>query len=238
MIILPFNPALTLCIHLQVHHVLKEHPYRQLALQLRQACPPLPPPVAPGIRSDGAPAARRPRVLGLTASLTYAVEEQKVKLAMQRICTELMVVHMETAMAGELLASGYHATSAPAEVLPLQLPQGGVAPGVLPESERKPHEMVEGFFRRVADGSATPFALRMVHCIRAMEAALPPPSFRSPLLRLPAREWGVFARKQAEMQPVASCVGASSACSTGTRPSASCWSAGKRRRMQRSPSCV
>lgn len=177
----------------EVHHVLKEHPYRQLALHLRQACPPLPP--SPTARSDGS---GRPRVLGLTASLTYAVEEKKVKDAMQRICTELMVEHMVTATTGELRASGYHATSAPAEVLPLQLPQGAAALGVLPEAERKPHEMVQGFFKRVADGSATPFALRMVKCIHAMEGALLLPSFRSPLPRLPAREWGVFARKQAD----------------------------------------
>lgn len=46
----------------EVHHVLKDHPYRKLALP------------------------NEIRILGLTASVTYAVEENKVKTSMRRLC--------------------------------------------------------------------------------------------------------------------------------------------------------
>jgi ERCC4-related helicase len=51
----------------EVHHVLKQHPYRALAAALLDS---------------GA----RPRVLGLSASLTYAVGAKKVELALQKLC--------------------------------------------------------------------------------------------------------------------------------------------------------
>ena len=47
------------------------------------------------------------RILGLTASLTYAVAESKVLSAAQRLCKELRIKHMATAGPEELKEAGY-----------------------------------------------------------------------------------------------------------------------------------
>ena len=60
----------------EVHHVLKEHPYRQIALQLNYALP---------------MARSAPRIVGLTASMPYAVDEKKVLAVAQRLCSELRI---------------------------------------------------------------------------------------------------------------------------------------------------
>ena len=159
------------------------------------------------------------RILGLTASLTYAVSEGKVISAAKRLCNELRIQHMATAGPEELQAAGYHATKATAEVRPAQIPDAATS-GVLPEAERKPHLMVPSFKGCVARGSATPFALRLMTCIGAMEAAVswacrnrsPPKkrtatdaaaiSFSSPIDRsLPVSEWGKEAKKMAPSLP-------------------------------------
>ena len=162
----------------EVHHVLKDHPYRHLALLLRHSSQ------AGGMAGGG------PRVLGLTASLTYAVEEKKVKEAISRICSELRIEHMATATKEELEASGYHGTAAVAEVsrAPLQLPQGEVPDGVVAVINRKAHLMVTDFFNRARMGTATKFGMRLLSCIRALESGIP--GFSSPLVIKPAREWG------------------------------------------------
>lgn len=55
----------------EVHHVLKDHPYRVIAKHL--------------------PSSSRPLVFGLSASLTYAVEESKVRKALEALCRDLGV---------------------------------------------------------------------------------------------------------------------------------------------------
>lgn len=56
----------------EVHHVIKDHPYRNLALRLHAS-----------------PTAGTVRVLGLTASLTYAVGQIKINKSVQKLCTEV-----------------------------------------------------------------------------------------------------------------------------------------------------
>lgn len=70
-----------------MHHILKDHPYRKLALDMRRKCT----------------AANAPRVLGLSASLTYAVTESKVEAALARICDELQVTWCRSSV-----SSGQH----------------------------------------------------------------------------------------------------------------------------------
>ena len=121
-----------------------------------------------------------PRVLGLTASLTYAVEEKKVKEAIARICSELKIEHMATASKEELKASGYHGNAAAAELrIPMQLPQGEMPRGVVLMENRKPHLMVQDFFGRAEMGIATEFGIRLLNLIQSLESVIP--GFSSPL---------------------------------------------------------
>ena len=165
----------------EVHHVLKEHPYRKLAVSLRRACP-LP---------------SGPRVLGLTASVTYAVEDNKVASSIRRLCDDLQVQKMETAGQDELRASGYHAFGTQAEVLTqahIDLPGIGLASGVLDTEQRKPHLMASQFFGRVCKSEATQFACDLVRCIRSLEEAVlsADSSFKSPLNGT-VNSWGKYA---------------------------------------------
>lgn len=186
--------------------MLKDHPYRKLALKLRRS----------SLSSTPSP-----RVVGLTASYTYAVGEAKVTASLRSMCHELLIKKAETATPQELKASGYHTVGAAAEVLltptatassphPLESSsQPPCAPrflvaGVVPEADRKPHEMGITFFRRERDGGGTVFACGLMACVRAMERAVVEwseiPSFTSPLPpdgKLAAREWGAYAHKLA-----------------------------------------
>lgn len=95
----------------EVHHVLKKHDYRTIALLLEEY----------NIRkassfasadnnnnnSNKNPTASNVQVLGLSASLTYAVTAVKVNLALQQLCQELQVTKMETADVEELVRDGY-----------------------------------------------------------------------------------------------------------------------------------
>jgi hypothetical protein len=55
------------------------------------------------------PLAVRPRVLGLTASPTYAVVPRTVLQAIGELCVSLRIDKIHTASQEELQASGYHA---------------------------------------------------------------------------------------------------------------------------------
>ena len=165
----------------EVHHVLKEHPYRKLAASLRRACP-LP---------DG------PRILGLTASVTYAVEINKVGPSIRRLCDDLQVQKMETAKEDELRASGYYAFGTQAEVLTqgqIDLPGIDLASGVLSIEQRRPHLMGPQFFSRVQKSEATKFACDLMCCIRSMEEVMLSldRGFKSPLVGS-VNTWGKYA---------------------------------------------
>ncbi|CAN0023865.1 unnamed protein product [Sphacelaria rigidula] len=173
----------------KVHHVLKDHPYRKLALSLRRQHQ-----------------QHRPRVIGLTASYTYAIGEKKTKASLEALCRELHVVQCESATPEELHADGYYATGARAEVSlpsPSAFTSSAVA-GIVPEALRKPHEMGKVFFQREKEGRSTPFAARLMACVRAMEETIAESdeveSFASPLppAGSPApREWGAYAHELA-----------------------------------------
>jgi hypothetical protein len=168
----------------ECHHVLKEHPYRKLAVKLGRACENLD---------------RGPRVLGLTASVTYAVEEKKVEKSMKRLCQDMRAEIIATANESELNQSGYHALGTVAEVPYLDLPiEDLVLEGVLPFNQRKPHLLAQTFFSRIDSGQATPFARDLFSCIKDKEIQISAadPTFLSPLQRLSMKEWGAFAHKR------------------------------------------
>ena len=151
------NPELAwntiqMCVFDEVHHVLKDHPYRKLALSLRK------------IDEKEAP-----RVGGLTASLTYAVTETGVNKNFDDICQELRVTNMETVEPGELVASGYHSKSADADVAAPLAPRDDV----LPEKDRVAHLMGPTYV------STTRFTTRRR---RASQHAINPPTDTPPPL--------------------------------------------------------
>eukprot|EP00798_Chlamydomonas_sp_ICE-L_P024684 gene24684-10314_t len=163
----------------EVHHTLKDHPYRTLAA---------------GLRSSGA----QPRVLGLSASLTYAVGKAKVTSALQELCDELMIEHMESASHEELRESGYHGSAIATEVRTLEHVPASWVEGVLPAAQRKPHLMLQSFFSRVHKRESTALSSALVECVYSMEKAAMAvyPSFKSPLQRKSVREWGQYAHGQ------------------------------------------
>ena len=174
--------------------MLNNHPYRKLAESLS--------------KWSSSTSRALPRVVGLTASYSYAVGDAKTKVALGQLCRDLGITNTATATPEELEASGYTASGAPADV---RLPPATATPArVLPVADRKSHEMATAFFRREVLGSGTRFAGLLMACIRSMEQAVaeaerrssPPafPPFTSPMPphgHLAIREWGPYAHKLA-----------------------------------------
>eukprot|EP00171_Calliarthron_tuberculosum_P007145 IDg7145t1 len=131
----------------EVHHVLKDHPYRRLALSLRDKST---------VKPEDAP-----RIIGLTASYTYAVGEAAVLKSLRRMCDELCIEKPETADQMELESSGYHAKAAAPEIhsAPTHAGETLVPVGVLPEKERKPHLMIPMPIDEVL--GISPYSMRM-----------------------------------------------------------------------------
>lgn len=71
---------------------------------------------------------------------------------------------------------------------------------VVPPQERKPHLMHATFFKRIAQGRATPFSLALVARVREIEATKGSSDldFRSPLDSASLRTWGEYAHARAE----------------------------------------
>jgi hypothetical protein len=164
----------------EVHHVLKDHPYRKLALLLRRS---------------GA----TPLVVGLSASLTFAVTDKGMKASITRLCDELSIRACETAGVDELQAAGYHAAAPLADVLPNRTEADGV-----PDAERKPHLMHSTFFARVSSRKATSLSLMLVDCIREFEQAIAQidPAFSSPLSKAGLAAWGEYAFRRGAISPL------------------------------------
>lgn len=174
----------------EVHHVLKEHPYRRLALSLR---------------SSPLPIWQTPRVVGLTASYTYAVGAAAVKKTLKTLCEEMRFECLEAADLKELQLGGYHATAATAEVITEPLHEGEpiVPEGVLPFEKRKPHMMVVMFFDRVKRKQCTPFAGRLVRTVAALEKDLVDAyDYYSPVrIGRPLKAWGSDAYSRRAYDP-------------------------------------
>lgn len=84
----------------EVHHVIKRHPYRTIARRLSSILHP-------------------PKILGLSASLTYCMGAARIENAVNELCHELRMNGncIFTASTVELSRDGYHATCTKTEVL-------------------------------------------------------------------------------------------------------------------------
>jgi len=78
----------------EVHHVLKDHPYRKIALDLLV------------LRNEHS-TEEAPQMLGLSASLTYGVIEEEIRKTLLKLCRELGIVKMMTPNEQELIEGGY-----------------------------------------------------------------------------------------------------------------------------------
>lgn len=167
----------------EVHHVLKDHPYRHIALRIK-------------VLMDKNPTNHGIQVLGLSASLTYAVRDTCIVSALNRICRELRIEHMISPTDEELIEGGYvsqqgrHVKVERAADLPEDL---------IPKSERKPHEMHRQFMSRVRTNTASEFAQAYWNVITELEniAQREEPSFQSPLHKSKLSSWEEYAYRMA-----------------------------------------
>jgi ERCC4-related helicase len=164
-----------LCVFDEVHHVLKDHPYRKLAMRLRRENSP------------------NLRIVGLSASLTYVVGEHEIQSVLNRLCHELSITKLESPSREELIAGGYVPQHGNTEIVDnSELPEG-----VLVANERKPHEMYKLFRKRIANRSATEFALLLWDGVHAFEqeAASFNIGFESPLTNQKLSSWEDYANR-------------------------------------------
>lgn len=172
--------AFCLVIYDEVHHVLKDHPYRHIALSIKH-----------WHRDQGM---QKLQVLGLSASLTYDVVPVRIKATLDRLCRELSIEVMLSPSVAELELDGYvsqHGRNVEV-ALAREVPEG-----VTMESSRKPHLMHSTFMNRISEGTATELALDIFHVAHALEAKARRayPSFKSPLSSAKLSSWETYAHK-------------------------------------------
>merc|ERR1719319_50885 len=136
-------PSFCVCIFDEVHHVLKDHPYRKLALGIK--------------RCEGQTSGKLSplQVLGLSASLTYAVGEEQVKKTLVRLSQELRATRMETVDETELRAGGYLQPQVMGDNVERITGMHDVPENIIPQENRRPHLMHKTFMDRVRQGNAT-----------------------------------------------------------------------------------
>lgn len=159
----------------EVHHVLKDHPYRKIALRL------------PTREKDGFEL----QVLGLTASLTYALGELQIQAAISKLTMELRIQKIATATQEELIKDGYHGS----HLNEAEMRTGNSTPGSMNESQdldgfdgseidldlgeenlelhpiadRLPHLMLPIFWERFKKGRSTGYTRALLAQIFAIE---------------------------------------------------------------------
>lgn len=162
----------------EAQHVLKDHPYRKLALNLRAS-------------------SARPRVIGLTAAFVGVLHQDKVRSLLQSICYDLLVERVDTAGVDELAEFGRDGGDAVNRISEMVIARD-VPQGVLAPEGRKPHLMLKTFFSRVLSSQATPFANRLARCALKMEVTMADldPQFIPPIQsNLSLKQWSSVAHR-------------------------------------------
>lgn len=165
----------------EVHHVLKDHPYRKIALSMNRVFPP-----SGGEKRYRSVPKASPQILGLTASLSFAVNQASIQNSYEQITRELSIEKITTASSEELKLGGYHASHAQAElrlqesetagqeeksVLTIPEYSSGRATGIVhPVEERKPHLLLPTFWKRVSGEKNTPFCKDLLDCVATVES--------------------------------------------------------------------
>ena len=169
----------------EVHHVLKDHPYRNLALKLQTS------------GNDDA------RVIGLTASLTYAVGDAKVFASVTKLCQELNIEKIESAPIAELREGGYQGAGQ-GTIAEVRLYSDVPRVDVIPRSDRKPHLMHQSFFNRARRSEATQFSQELLLVVGTLEEAVlrVDGKFKSPLDSASLQSWGEYAHRRRSGSPM------------------------------------
>lgn len=173
----------------EVHHVLKEDPYRRIALRLLA-----------WHEGQMGPEDQKVQIIGLSASLTYHVTKAKVTSTLNRLCSELSIEKMVSPSMYELEAGGY----VPQHGRNVELERSSEVPeGVLPKGLRKDHLMYSEFMKRVETNTATAFSLKVWSVVKQLEdeAAAADPHFHSPLSNPKLMSWEQHANDMAYSQP-------------------------------------
>lgn len=168
----------SICVFDEVHHVLKDHPYRSLARSIQ------------GYRAEQ-PSCNM-QIVGLTASLTYAVDDVKIKKALDSLCRDLNIEKMCSPTDEELEQGGYIRQQSNVEIVETPLPAT-----VVPVNERKPHMVYETFSTRIREKRASGFATHIWDCVQLLEKYVKTfvPAFQSPLLKSGKFLWEKHAKK-------------------------------------------
>lgn len=166
----------------EVHHVLKDHPYRHIALSIKDL------------------SERGIQVLGLSASLTYQIRDQAITKDLDRLKHELRLEKMEAPSLDDLIAGGY----SPQHGRNVELDSTTEVPeGIIPLADRKPHEMHKQFMDRIKNKKATPFSLLVWSVISKLEdlSKQGQNDFISPLSKPKLIKWEEYAFKLAKKRP-------------------------------------
>jgi ERCC4-related helicase len=165
----------------EVHHVLKEDPYAHIAKDIEL------------LRMGGC--TTLPVFVGLSASLSYAVEQRAADCTIEKLARLLNIRHMETRRLEQLHFDDFDRETLVADV---DLPNA-VVEGVVPDAQRKPHLMPAMFLGRIAKRTATPAALAIHAVVSAMEKNVQrhDTSYESALTRPNIASWGELAHKLA-----------------------------------------
>lgn len=166
-----------ICIFDEVHHVLKDHPYRKTASRLHH------------FLTSNAGAVQ---IVGLSASLTYAVTDHGIKAALDGLFYDLRITKLCSPSQEELMAGGYKPQQGDEEVIDAR----ETPDGVVPEYAREPHRMYEIFMKRVQNREATEFTLLVWDTVKLLEehaSTLVP--FESPLSQSKLSSWQDCASK-------------------------------------------
>jgi len=181
----------SICIFDEVHHVLKHHPYRHLAHGIKKYSEE---------HRIGGSNKNKIQVIGLSASLTYAVGETGIQKALRNLSQDLSLQNMIRVSDNELIRGGYKPPSDELEIIqPRTDPEG-----IIPRQSRQPHLMHATFFRRADLNQLTTFANSVLQVVQGLEeVALSHigSSFKSPLNNISLSSWEKYAFELVKTNP-------------------------------------
>jgi superfamily II DNA/RNA helicase len=217
----------------ELHHHLKNDPYRRITASMRvfnsdkdNATAVPTPPRMPGVRSplhptqDMGPERNSAsngmrllpplpphiKVVGLTATVSYAMEAATISKVLHEMRMELEIAQVSFATRDELTTAGFLGAQTKTEVCTpppasrLYLQQCGLD-RMLPLSDRQPHRVMEQICDRVFRGLATPAMAALLRCVLKVEeyiTAKIDTSFVSPVKSgEPLRTWSDSAFRRA-----------------------------------------
>ena len=187
--------SFSLCVIDEVHHTIKDHPYRKISLKLssfRNS--------TVLMDEEKTSDVDNIQVLCLSASLTYKVSENDIEKAINKLCAELCIQKMESPSHGELIEGGY--VPPKDDCIEIETSQE-VPAGVVPKYRRKNHDMYGTFMKRIDQRKATEFSLMVHQVVKTLEHMMQAAysTFKSPLSNCKLKAWEEAAHDKANDYP-------------------------------------